>query len=104
MKKIFLLFFISLIILPVFSENDTDFQNEEKTFEESAVLDNTQDDDTKEYNYVRNRAQVLPKKEHNKIMRKAQKSFEKDKNNFQKLKDKELWLIHDEAKLLDYHP
>ena len=103
MKKFLILFLLFGFICPVFSEEEAE-TIDNASVEEENIDDAEKESDSIKYNYVRNRAQISPKKEHKKILTKAQKAFEKDKSNLQKLKDKELWLLHDEANLLEYHP
>ena len=110
MKNFLILFLFMCFISPVFSEEEQkpDENSDNRVYEEEKLNENIEEDDKNKdivkYNYVRNRAQISPKKIHNKIKSRAEKSLEKNKTNFYKLKDKELWLLQDEANFLDYHP
>lgn len=111
MNRYFIFLFLCLS-LPVLAEDDFSVQKTgvdvsvqqvdeaEEVFEEN-ILDEDEKDDMK-YFRVRNAAQASPKKMHNISVNKAYKSLEKEKLRFEKLKNRELWLLKDESEVLEY--
>jgi len=102
MKKIILLFIFSLIFSPAYAVEDVQDTAEDEINDEEIIEDEI------ESNYkqikLRKKAQISPKKEHDKTMYKANKSLERYKSQFQKRKEKELYLLNEEYNVLDYHP
>lgn len=98
---------IALFCLPAFCENapDEDLIEEKITDDTNLSSEkNKEDEDNINYFHLRNAAQTSPKKEHNISVQKAKSDFIKNKENFYNFKQKELWLLRDEEKNLDYKP
>lgn len=103
MKTNLVLLILSLFLLPAFAgeeDNITDGEKEPQADEE--IVEENNVTNVKKYNHLRNAAQISPKKMHIKILKKAQNDFIKDKKTFEKLKEKELWLLNNESVILDY--
>ena len=107
MNKFFFCLFFLLIFLPALAEDESssNLDTKKEDISEEVLDDNILDDTEEEkvnYFRVRNAAQVSPKKVHNVSLYKAYKSLEKEKLKLEKLKNRELWLLKDEAEVLDY--
>ncbi len=110
-------FFCILISFPAFANSaaiddiaknssHVELQDELKNELQGEAKNEAQDEihNQNKYNYVRNRAQISPKKAHKRMRNMGEKSLDKNKAIFQKTKDKELWLLRDNANLLEYSP
>lgn len=112
MKKfLFLLTVLFFINFSTCESNSFEYENEDINLnQDEEVL--TEEKDNKEeepqnkavYKRLVNRAQASPKREQKKTLDVTLKSLEKQKEDFEKFKNRELWLLKDESEVLDYHP
>ncbi len=116
MKKFLFLFTVLFFInFSVCTNKSFGYENEDINFnKDEEILTEEKDNSSEEkeaepenkpvYRKLVNRAQTSPKREQKKTLDVTLKSLEKQKEDFEKLKNRELWLLKNESEILDYHP